>query len=144
MSSGTQSATAAFQDEAHYNLTSRSYFDYGLENTCPILFKISGHDDYSYGKFNIRRPFNFFSNTFSFFYINTNGFVSFSYFDPASMLKFPVSSVSLIAPFWSDIDLRFGGSIFHREINESSVFASIDADIKRRCSGLQYRFLFLS
>jgi hypothetical protein len=135
-------AEAGNLDENHYNMSRRSYFDFGFENSCPILFKISGHDDYSYGKFTIRKPFNFFQNSYSFFYINTNGFISFSYFDPSSILKFPLTSVSVIAPFWSDIDLRFGGNIFHKEINESHIFSSIDADIKKRCPPLNYKFIF--
>lgn len=54
-------------------------------------------------------------------------------------MKFPLSSVSVIAPFWSDIDMRFGGNIYHKEINETDVFTSINLDVKKRCPGLNYR-----
>lgn len=170
-SSTSTSSLDVIRDEMHLNISSsaRNYFDNGVENSCPILFKISGHDDYCYGKFNIRvmfffycylliykkkkllfffnfitlisfkKPFPFYQNTYSFFYINSNGFVSFSYFDPSSILKFPVSAVSLIAPFWSDIDLRFAGNIFHKEINETDSLIQIIADVKKRCPSLSYR-----
>ena len=134
------SDSSSIYDEAHsVNTSSRNYFDYGTENNCPILFKISGHDDYSYGKFTIRKNFFFFKNVYSMFYINTNGFISFSYFDPSTLMKFPLTSVSVIAPFWSDIDMRFGGNIFHKEINETDVLNSINADIRKRCPNLNYR-----
>lgn len=129
-------------DEAHFKFNSSSssnYFDSGIENSCPILFKVSGHDDYSYGKFTIPKPFNFFLNTYQFFYINSNGFVSFSYFDPSTVHAFPLKAVSIIAPFWSDIDLRFAGNIYHREVNDTSSVQQINADVKKRCSASNYK-----
>jgi hypothetical protein len=123
---------------ANFDVKTKSYFDYGLDTDCPINFKLSGHDDYSYGKFSIKKPFHFFDNVYSYFYINSNGFVSFSYYDPASLRRFPISSVSVIAPFWSDIDMRFGGSIYHREINQTNILKSIGDDIKKRCPNLSF------
>lgn len=110
----------------------------GLKTNCPLLFSLSGHDDYSYGKYIIKKSFIFFNNQYTIFYINTNGFISFEHYDPSAIVKFP-TSVSLIAPFWSDIDIRFSGNIYHKEINETYLLNPINKDIKKRCPKMNFK-----
>lgn len=48
--------------------------------------------------------------------INVNGYVSldYPYIDP-NPKSFPVSKRAMIAPFWADLDLSSGGSIFYQQ-----------------------------
>ncbi len=70
----------------------------------------SSGDDGSYGP--IILPFNFslYGTDYTTAYININGNISFnSYFGTFSSTGFPISSYTMVAPFWADVDMRGGG-----------------------------------
>ena len=55
--------------------------------------------------------------------VNTNGILSFqSAFTSATPHMFPLSdNISLIAPFWDDVDITRFGSIFYRETSNATL-----------------------
>lgn len=61
---------------------------------------------------------NFFGNSYSSFYVNNNGNISFenplSAFTPA---VFPISRVPMIAPYWGDVDTRNRGDLATQALN---------------------------
>ena len=65
--------------------------------------------------------------------MSTNGLLSFGqpFFDyPSSGANFnSVSSPPLIAPFWDDVDVTKGGTIYYRQDNTSSIAEHIQQDI---------------
>lgn len=67
------------------------------------------NDDGSSNALNLPFDINFFGQSFSKFFINNNGNVSFlralSTFTPAA---FPVAHQPMIAPYWADVDTRTG------------------------------------
>ena len=68
------------------------------------------NDDGSSNRLNLPFDINFFGNTYSNFFINTNGNVSFNgrigTFTPR---PFPIASQPMIAPYWGDVDTRGSG-----------------------------------
>ncbi len=68
---------------------------------------INRSDDGSSAELNLPFSVNFFGNTFSTFYINNNGNVSFN--GPVGTFSpdpFPIAGQPMIAPYWSDVDTR--------------------------------------
>ena len=55
--------------------------------------------------------------------VNTNGIISFqSAFTLATIRMFPLSvNISLIAPFWGDVDITRFGNIFYRETSNTTL-----------------------
>ena len=55
--------------------------------------------------------------------VNTNGILSFqTAFTSATPRTFPLSAnISLIAPFWGDVDITRFGSIFYRETSNATL-----------------------
>ena len=55
--------------------------------------------------------------------VNTNGILSFqTAFTSATPRMFPLSAnISLIAPFWSDVDIARFGNIFYRETSNTTL-----------------------
>jgi len=70
----------------------------------------------------ITSPFNItlYGRTYNSFYISTNGLISFS--GPiTAYIPVPDSNTRLIAPFWDDIDLQYGGSVYYTMSSQSIV-----------------------
>jgi hypothetical protein len=64
-------------------------------------------------------------------YLNTNGlFVSDQGLN-FKALSFPLSNITMIAPFWIDISIKAGGDIYYREVNQLSVIDQIVNNIKQ-------------
>ena len=63
--------------------------------------------------------------------VNTNGFISFGqslkHLRPTS---FPLESVDIIAPFWTEIDISKSGNVFFQEVVDNEVMEKINDDIK--------------
>lgn len=76
-------------------------------------------DDVSYGPYNIGFNFTFFGNTYSQFYINSNGQVLFgsgSLESSAATIPSPAAPNNFIAPFWDDLVVDSYGSILYTTI----------------------------
>lgn len=64
--------------------------------------------------------------------MNTNGLISFErHLADYSEILFDQHNVSYISPFWTDIDTRYNGDIFHREIKDDHTKDLINEEIKR-------------
>lgn len=98
------------------------YFLYGLNHS--YLVNSTGHDEYMYGSFSIPNGFPILNSSFSYFYINSNGYISFM-----GSGKFDMN----ISPFESDIDLRGNGFISHGPITQEDLLYSIGIDVSKIC-----------
>jgi hypothetical protein len=93
-----------------------------------ILVEFVDEDD-GYKQIGLNKEFLFGSVQYSSLYVHVNGFVSFD--RPllgAAPEKFPTSSnISMIAPFWADIDLSYGnGSVYYHEYNRDVADVTVD------------------
>ena len=78
-------------------------------------------DDSFFGPLALPDEFPFFNKHIESFYININGIVSFdkelSVFDEINYSH----NTSYLSIFWSDVNTKFNGNIFHREIKNKEV-----------------------
>jgi len=83
-------------------------------------------DDGSSGEVDLTVPFPFFGERFRSLWVNTNGLISFRReVTTYTTESFPFDGgTSMVAPFWADVDIRRGGSIFYRESIEPLVLAA--------------------
>jgi hypothetical protein len=77
---------------------------------------LGGCDDCSFGSFTIPFTFCFYGTSYTSFYINNNGNVSFEGpYGTYSSTGFPVSGFGMLAPFWADVDTRTGlGGVYYK------------------------------
>lgn len=69
------------------------------------------NDDGSSSSLNLPFNINFFGNTFSNFFINNNGNITFnSALGGYTPTPFPIANRPMIAPYWGDVDTRSGAS----------------------------------
>ena len=74
--------------------------------------------------------FNFYGSKYSSFWVCNNGFVSFSGPNSAySPIAFPIPNLTMIAPFWADLDNRPGD---YRADNYNKIFWRLDSSISTR------------
>jgi WD40 repeat protein len=87
-------------------------------------------NDDAYGPINLGAKIKFFDKSYSSFYVNTNGVISFlsPISKPYSPKKYP-TSIPLISPFWSDINTEVGGQIYYRKSSSSSDLNQAKSDI---------------
>ncbi|XP_033727091.1 protein mesh-like isoform X2 [Pecten maximus] len=90
------------------------------------------NDDGSSPAVTISTLFPFFNNQHDVLYVNTNGVISFlgtlSQYTPDS---FPLSnSRRLIAPFWADVDIRKGGTVWYRETTNTSILQRATDEVR--------------
>ncbi len=80
------------------------------------------NDDGSSSRLNLPFSVNFFGASYSNFWANNNGNISFSNsistFTPS---PFPVASQPMIAPYWGDVDTRGAGAVYVAAPNADSV-----------------------
>ncbi len=85
------------------------------------VIKAGPVDDAAYGPFNIGFNFTYFGNSYSQFYVSTNGLVLFSA-DPANIsfisnaIPDPAAPNNFIAAFWDDLTIDGTGSILYSTI----------------------------
>lgn len=76
-------------------------------------------DQASYGPFNIGFNFNFFENTYTEFFVSSNGLVTFGA-GSASATEQPIPTATVpnnfIAPFWDDLTVSTAGNILYTTI----------------------------
>ncbi len=83
------------------------------------------NDDGSSSRLNLPFTINFFGSSYSTFWVNNNGNITFggpvgSYTPNA----FPVSGQPMIAPFWADVDTRGTGAVFTASPNANTLVAT--------------------
>ena len=110
-------------------LTIDSFVPFGNETGEASLFR---NDDGFAGPINISTPFRFFETIYTSLFVNTNGLISFrngvSQYTPQ---PFPLQNIIGVSPFWTDIDIRGGGSVFYREILDINQLKEIAFEIRR-------------
>ena len=72
--------------------------------------------------------------------IGSNGIISFgSPYNPFLNEELPVPDVALVAPYWDDVDTRFGSGQISYEIHQSGYFLEeVSEFIRRRRSALAF------
>ena len=74
-----------------------------------------GNDDYYTSVIQLPFAFDFYGTTYTEFYINNNGNVSFGNpYSTYTSYGFPVNEFPMLAPFWADVDTRSGGQVFYK------------------------------
>jgi len=83
------------------------------------------NDDQSSNQLNLPFSVNFFGGSYSHFFVNNNGNISFgSALGTFTPQPFPNSSLPVIAPFWADVDTRNqpgGGAVYVAAPNQDTV-----------------------
>ncbi|XP_030611107.1 IgGFc-binding protein [Archocentrus centrarchus] len=122
-----------------------------LHNTNPLffiqdtLYPISGttyahSDDGSSPLIVLQRPFLYFGQSYTQIYVNNNGHLTFdapwySYVPQ----QFPMYGPrDIIAPFWTDLDNRGNGEIYHNQYTSGSVLQQATRDINQYFPGLNF------
>ena len=76
---------------------------------------MEGNDDYYTSVIQLPFAFDFYGTTYTEFYINNNGNVSFGNpYSTYTSYGFPVNGFPMLAPFWADVDTRSGGQVFYK------------------------------
>lgn len=101
-------------------------------------------DDAFFGPIQIPINYRFFNRTWSQLFVSTNGFISFDRGVVAYVpQRFPLNNSLGVAPYWADVDIRNGGNIYYREINDVIQLRKIDTEINRAFSQLtSYRSIW--
>ena len=98
--------------------------------------EMKNEDDHQ-KKIKIPLDFKFFNDYYDYFYISINGVcqlsrtlkTKFKVYPYAR--KLPIKNLSIVAPFWSDINTLSHGEIYHREVIDKVTLARIACDISR-------------
>ena len=78
-------------------------------------------NDQSFRPIELNPGFPFYGRSHNSVYISTDGLLSFgSNFTNCCPEPFPISSPPLVAPFWRDVDITRGGSVYYRIISGSN------------------------
>lgn len=89
---------------------------------------LAANDDESTNQLPLPFDINFFGQTFSNFFVNNNGNITFQSalraFTPEA---FPISSQPMIAPFWGDVDTRGTGNVWIHSPNANTLAVTWDA-----------------
>ena len=123
----------------------RGYELYNFINFGPFYGDeiLSKCDDCFEGPIKTRVPFPFMGTNYTSFYINSNGVISFE-----NSLEYPEQiltddhNISYIAPLWIDVDTRYNGDIFHREIIDDTIKNDLKNEIKSM-TGIEFELKFV-
>lgn len=83
---------------------------------------LPANDDGSTSQLTLPFAVNFFGNTYSNFFVNNNGNITFeSSLGSFTPEPFPVSNQPMIAPFWADVDTRVAGNLWILSPNDDTL-----------------------
>lgn len=83
------------------------------------------NDDSSSSRLNLPFSLNFFGNTYSTFWQNNNGNITFGGpVDEYTPKAFPVSGQPMIAPFWADVDTSGTGAVYTASPDANTLVAT--------------------
>ncbi|XP_023805555.1 IgGFc-binding protein [Oryzias latipes] len=88
----------------------------------------------------LQRPFVYFGQTYNNIYVNHNGHLTFnSPYSSYMPQRFPLyGSIDLIAPFWTDVDIRQTGLVLYNQYTNSSVLQQATRDINSYFPNLNF------
>jgi len=91
-----------------------------IDATSGLRCSMDGDDDAAQ-RFNLPFNFKFYNETFDYFYVCTNGFISFDYETEYWSVPFPTDQFEfMIAPFWSDLFANNPCNIYVRNVTTPS------------------------
>ncbi|XP_075462346.1 alpha-tectorin-like [Ascaphus truei] len=97
-------------------------------------------DDGGTDRIVIKYSFKFFGEIHKSLFVNNNGGISFS--EPVTQYTpdpFPIPGISIVAPYWGDVDNEIAGIIYYRECLELEMLDRITEDMKIYFPNLHYR-----
>ncbi|XP_043081297.1 sushi, nidogen and EGF-like domain-containing protein 1 [Puntigrus tetrazona] len=140
VSSFTSPATSAPQlsSSSNINVNGRCSFHVDGSPNLPTNLLPSGNkdivnppaEDGSSGVIYLQQPFKYFGRTYNQIFVNNNGYLTFTEALTASR-PFLDSARDIIAPLWTRLDNKHGGTISYREDTSSVVLAQVTADVKQ-------------
>ncbi|CAG2164757.1 unnamed protein product [Oppiella nova] len=124
------------------------FYAYGVEHG-DIRLNPRNKDDGSSDEIQLTAGFRYFDTTHHSLWVNVNGAISFrqaiATYTPVCV---PVSrEFTMIAPFWADVDLSYGGDILYRDTTEPTVLNKASNDIMRafpEFSGVEVTWAFVT
>uniref|UniRef100_A0A8C1NAN1 Alpha-tectorin n=1 Tax=Cyprinus carpio TaxID=7962 RepID=A0A8C1NAN1_CYPCA len=81
-------------------------------------------DDGSSEAIYLQQPFKYFGRTYNQIYVNNNGHLTFT-LPLSAYVPYLNSGLDIIAPLWTDLNNRHGGTISYREDTSSAVLAQV-------------------
>ncbi|XP_053307520.1 alpha-tectorin-like [Spea bombifrons] len=97
-------------------------------------------DDGGTDKIHIRNTFKYFGVNHRYLYVNNNGGISFN--EPVTQYTpdaFPIPGISIIAPYWADVDNELGGMVYYSERVDDFTLDRITDDMKRYFPDLHFK-----
>lgn len=83
------------------------------------------NDDQSSSQLNLPFSLNFFGQTYSTFWENNNGNITFGApLGTYTPRPFPIAGQPMIAPFWADVDTRGGGAVYTASPDSNTLVAT--------------------
>uniref|UniRef100_A0A671LAS7 NIDO domain-containing protein n=1 Tax=Sinocyclocheilus anshuiensis TaxID=1608454 RepID=A0A671LAS7_9TELE len=122
---------------SNINVNGRRSFHVDGSPNLPTNFLASGDgeivnpraEDGSSDDIFLQQPFKYFGRTYNQIFVNNNGYLTFT--EPLSAyIPFLDSARDIIAPLWTRLDNRHGGSISYREDTSTAVLAQVTAAVK--------------
>ncbi|MBL8466525.1 nidogen-like domain-containing protein [Methyloversatilis discipulorum] len=105
-----------------------SMLDFGVGDRGYGTQFLAANDDGSTNQLPLPFDIDFFGQTFSNFFVNNNGNISFlTTIGAYTPDPFPISSQPMIAPFWGDVDTRGTGNVWIHSPNANTLAVTWDA-----------------
>jgi hypothetical protein len=130
------------------NVPSTEFFPFGVENG-DINLRPSNLDDGSSNQLQLSIAFPFFNFLHDSLWVNINGAISFrsAISDYTPICHAVTQKYSMIAPYWSDVDLKWGGNVFYRETFEKKILQKAAGEIANafpELKNIQLKWAFLT
>lgn len=109
------------------------FFNYGQRHGDNEMKNEDDHEK----KVKIPMDYKFFNDYYDYLYISINGVCQLSRTSKEKFevypyaRKLPINNLSILAPFWSDINTLSHGEVYHREVIDKVTLDRIACDISR-------------
>ncbi|XP_058618388.1 uncharacterized protein si:dkey-9l20.3 [Onychostoma macrolepis] len=132
------SSAPELSSSSNINVNGRLSFHVDGSPNLPTNFLASGDgdivnppaEDGSSDVIFLQQPFKYFGRTYNQIFVNNNGYLTFT--EPLSAHNPSLDSLrDIIAPLWTRLDNRRGGTISYREDTSSAVLAQVTAAVKQ-------------
>ncbi|KAM9299507.1 alpha-tectorin-like [Gastrophryne carolinensis] len=102
--------------------------------------KTPQEDDGTSGEVPLSEEYKFFGKSYKSLYVNNNGVISFntavSQYTPDA---FPLTDGQVfVTPFWADVDVELGGTVYYRETRDPALLERITTDMKKHLPELSF------
>ncbi|XP_025111782.1 sushi domain-containing protein 2-like isoform X2 [Pomacea canaliculata] len=95
-------------------------------------------DDGGSGKINLAQPFPFFGKHHDKIFVNNNGAITF--FNDLRTYRpenFPLNNTPIIAPYWADVDVLVGGTVWYRQTVDAAILRLAENEVRNYSSAFR-------